>query len=452
MSSRALWVLMGVLAAQAAKAQVPPAKPMIPNTPDVVAPPPLSLLDKGEIEVGSKPLGVHEAIAIAMKKQAQVLSAKGNLLSARGSTQQAAAGLQPQVSAFAGYNGQAAIVGNNVVAEPNLFSVGANLSLLLFDFGRTRDLVRQRSALEKASEQSLSSTYLSVALQVKLDFYSFVQGQADIALSEADVANRKRQLDEASARVTAGIGPPSDLAQAKTNLADGLISLVSARDSALQAQIALATDMGIDPLTPLTPDTSAEALLPAEQDLRGLVKTALSARPDVSAARGQAAAAAFGVSFASKGNVPTVTLTTGVSGQDPTAPLSNQTGVAAVTVQWFFADGGSTAGQIKQARGSQSVADANLIQVTQQAVAAVGSAYVDLNSARQRTTLATVEVANAKELLRISEGRYDGGEGLFLDITTAQNSLVAAQRNLAQAQADEQRARARLRNAVGLVE
>ena len=140
------------------------------------------------------------------------------------------------------------------------------------------------------------------------------------------------------------------------------------------------------------------------------------------------------------------------NGESATNPLNQPTGSVGLTLGWTFADGGTTAGLVKQARGSQAVAAANLVQVTQQATTTVTTAYLDLVAAQQRVTLAQVEVANATESVRISEGRYDGGQGLFLDITTAQSLLVTAQRNLTQSQADAQRARSRLRNAIGLLD
>ena len=454
-------ILVSATLLQAAFGQAKPtppqtqALPVIPKTPDVILPPSLILPPPAEVEVGSKPLSLHEAIAIALRKQFQVVAAQGSLLSAQGSTEQAASGLLPQVAITGGYNAQGAVPGVNPGfggGSQSLFNVGVNATQLLFDFGRTRDLVRQRQALETSSEQTLNATSQGVALQVKLDFYTLIQGRANAALSEADVANRRRQLDEASARVTSGIGPPSDLVQAKTNLADATIALVDARETALLNQITLAQDMGVDPLTPINADSSTESNLDGEGNLRSLVRVALRDRPDVRAAQKQVAAASYGVSFARKGNRPSVLLSVGATGQDSSDPFRSPSGFVGVNLSWPMVDGGATAGAVKQARGSQENAAANLTQITQQAVTAVGNAYLDLAAAQQRATLARVEVANANELVRISEGRYDGGQGLFLDITNAQNSLVAAQRNLTQAEADAQRARARLRNAVGLLE
>ena len=109
------------------------------------------------------------------------------------------------------------------------------------------------------------------------------------------------------------------------------------------------------------------------------------------------------------------------------------------------------AGQVKQAKGNEDAARQNLIVVTNQAISDVGQAYVDLQSSLQRLDIASAGVANALELVRIDEGRYVGGIGQFLDVTTAQASLFTAQLSLSQAQGDVERSRASLRTAIGLL-
>ena len=107
------------------------------------------------------------------------------------------------------------------------------------------------------------------------------------------------------------------------------------------------------------------------------------------------------------------------------------------------------AGEVKAARGAEDAARQSLIDVTNQAITDVSTAFVDLQSALQRLDLAQVGVANAQELVHIDEGRYLGGIGQFLDVTTAQASYITAQHSLTQAQGDVERARASLRVAIG---
>jgi outer membrane protein len=208
--------------------------------------------------------------------------------------------------------------------------------------------------------------------------------------------------------------------------------------------------MGIDPRTPITPASSTEPALDIEGDLQRLVETAMNNRPDIKAAQEQVNASKFAVSFAKKGNLPRISASAGLGSRGENDPLATQTGTFGINVTWNFADSGFTAGAVKVARGNEEVARQNLIAATQQAVSDVSQSYVDLQSAAQRVELAQVAIANALELVRIAEGRFTGGIGTFLEVTSAQGSLVSAQRSLSQAQQDVERIRAQLRYAVGL--
>jgi outer membrane protein len=74
---------------------------------------------------------------------------------------------------------------------------------------------------------------------------------------------------------------------------------------------------------------------------------------------------------------------------------------------------------------------------------------VVLDTALRRLTTAQAQVQIARELLRVSEGRYQGGIGQFLEVTDAQNLLFSAERTLAQTESNVRVATARLQRAVG---
>ena len=188
-----------------------------------------------------------------------------------------------------------------------------------------------------------------------------------------------------------------------------------------------------------------------EMDLEKLVFDAMQDRPDIKSAKEQVSAATFAVSEARKGNLPRVDVLGGVNGKGPNDFFLTENASYGIVVSWLFGDGGLTAGQVKQAKGNEDAARQNLIVVTNQAISDVGQAYVDLQSSLQRLDIASAGVANALELVRIDEGRYVGGIGQFLDVTTAQASLFTAQLSLSQAQGDVERSRASLRTAIGLL-
>lgn len=423
-------------------------KPIQPQTPDVQIPGPIVLPPPSVVAIGKEPLTVEEAVSIALKNQPLVGIAEGNLLSGQGRTDQALSNLMPNFVANGTYSNSRTFRGTST-SNGGLFTSSLAVDQLLFDFGRTRDSVRQEQAVESALRHTLTRTQQNVVLSVKQAFYNLMQDRADLDTSNANVANRQRQLDEAQARLDSGLGAPSDVVQAKTTLAGAATALSIARDNVLNSQVQLAQLLTIDPRTPITPADSSELPVDNETDMQRLVETALNSRPDIKAAQDQVNAAKYAVSVARKGNLPRITASAGVGSRGETDPLQTETGTFSINVTWNFSDGGFTSGAIKIAKGSEQVARATLVQVTQQALADVSQAFVDLQSAQQRVKLSTVEVANALEFVRIAEGRYTGGIGQFTDITTAQSALVSAQRDLSQAKLDVERVRSRLRTAIG---
>ena len=83
-------------------------------------------------------------------------------------------------------------------------------------------------------------------------------------------------------------------------------------------------------------------------------------------------------------------------------------------------------------------------------IADVSTTYSAMRTAEQRFAAATNEVANARELLRIAEGRFASGLGIFLDIVDAETALENAESDLTSAQLTANVARAALAHAVGM--
>ncbi len=451
-------------------AQTPPIRP---NTPDITTPPPLKLPPPPNPEaIGAAPLSADEAVAVALRLQPNVIIARSAIEAAAGRTRQAQSGLLPQFGLNAGITNSGQITGSRSGGSSTGTTGGStggstgggggtvsagfgirtnaavSVSQLLFDFGRTRDQVREDAALQRAATHEYTATQEDTALAVRQAYYNYGEALAQVTVSESNLANRQAQLDLANARLGAGVGAPGDVVQAKTALAAAVDALVTARAAAELDRVSLAQAIGIDPRTPLTLTAATEPEVNTA-DPNGLVKSALSQRPAVLAARERVNAAQYGVSAASKTNYPSLSLSGSLSARGSNNPLDSESTSVGVTLSWPFGDGGLGAGRVQEARAGLVTAQAQLTQATQQVVAEVAQSYLNLVSADQRLVAAQQGLANAVEYLRIAEGRYRGGIGAFLDVTTAQAALFSAQQTLARSTADVQRSRAALRHAIG---
>lgn len=462
----ALTLLVHVLSLH--QAQLPPATtdPQGPKAPpprvvDPSVPPTVTVPgpDHPNAEVTNAPLTADEAARIALRLQPSLGVPQGTIEAARGRVRQTAAGLYPQVIAGVGYNSIQSLSGSTAVQSPTgvtpagvsptyPYSSAVEVRQLLFDFNQTRNLVRQNEALQAQAETNLTRAQQDLVLQVKDAFYNYANAQRLVNVNDQNVQNRQRQLDLANARLRHGIGLPSDVVTAETSKTQAVLALNLARDQAEQARVSLLQAMGVDPLTPVVPADAPEKPIPTP-DSKVLIQRALETRPEVKAAEQELRASNYGLSAAKSLNLPSIYAEVAAGAAGDQFPLKNNATSVGVGLQFPIFDAGQRAGAVQTARGQVTVALSDFRTAVLGVRSDVTSALLELESAEQRVALADAEVANAQEGVRVAEGRYAAGLGLFLDITTAQSLLLTAQTDRTTVQNALDQARARLRHAMG---
>jgi len=406
--------------------------PVQPKTVDVPKLKPLilpGLPKNGEI-VANAPLTAAEAVKIALAHQPQVAISKANADALHGQALQTQSLLNPTVSANAGITksrvdsqGSQGLVGG----ASNSIDGTLTLNQLIFDFNKTRDQVRQSQAVENAGYRTFDQTLQDVALLAKQDFYGYVQAQQQTKVQEANVTNRQAQVDLTQATVNAGTGEPVDLVSAKTLLAQSVLAWLQSQQSEKAAGVKLANDLGIDPRTPIVVDISKEDERTLPTELNSLVDEAIKHRPSILASIETLKAAGYGVSVARKTDTPSISFQAGVETLGATNPFDRQTSFVALTMNWTLLDGGLQLGKVRQAQAEKTAAAQQLRQATQTVISDVSNAVVAVQAARQQIPVASSEVADAQEGIRLAQGRYKAGVTTFQEVITAQAALVTAQ-------------------------
>lgn len=435
-----------------ASSQTPPVQPKVtevPNLPQVKIQAPSAAVDP----LVAKPITAAEAGQIALKLSPTLSLARAQILLAEGKLVQTRAAERPTLGFTSGYSYVTSIAtGSKQSSGSSGQSTGftSNLSAnqLLFDFNHTLDLVRQEVALRKSAEENLTRAQQDLILAVKTAFYTLVQNQQLVTVQEANLASRNASLDLARARLNAGIGTPADVETSVTNVGDASVALSSARAAVLSSQISLAALIGLDPRTPLTPAQSEELALESE-DLNTLADTAMLHRPELRQYRQALLAGKYETRAAKSSNMPSIGASVGLGSRGTSKPFVTPSTSVGLNIGWSFLDGGKATGLRKQGEADIQTAEANLTAASLQIRQDVVQAYVTLKTAEQRVLISTSEVANAQESLRLAEGRFRAGIGLFVDITTAQATLVNARTQLVNAQISIQEARASMTHAIG---
>lgn len=504
----------------AAKPVAKPAPTPIPATPngsytpsmeDLPVPPAVTLPAPEYVPaaVPSAPLGLIEAVRIALVYQPNLTVALAGVQAAQARTQQVRSGTLPTVSinvtgsslvtasgtgvsaSFSSGSGSTAglqttgttaqtasgstVGGSGVTTAATSaalgstasgtsgatsgFNVGTNgyfvttsLRQLIFDFNHTRQLIRQSMAQERSAFANLSQVQQNVVLQVKQGYFQQVQNLRLVTVQEKNLKNQQAHLRLTQARYRAGLGLPSDVVRAQTAVASAIFNLNQAQNTASISRVNLALLMGIDPRTPIDVkmEGQSEQAIDASNP-EALFRLALEQRPDILQSIANLQASQYAVAAAKTNNAPSLAATANyyTRATNPTLFDYNTFSVG-FQLNWAVFDAGLSRARVKEARANELSNQAQLLATRQNALSDVAQAYLNLKTAEQRLVTSASEVQNAEESVRLITGRYRAGLGTFLDVLDAEQALVTAETNQVNAQSAVDQARAAMARALGM--
>jgi outer membrane protein len=116
---------------------------------------------------------------------------------------------------------------------------------------------------------------------------------------------------------------------------------------------------------------------------------------------------------------------------------------------WPFLQGGLTRGQLHEARANLAGIDAQVDALRLQVEIDVHQAQLAVRGAKASGVAAEEAVVNAREQLRLAEGRYAGGLGNAIELSDAQVAFTNAAAQAVQARYNLAIARAQLATALG---
>jgi outer membrane protein len=409
-------------------------------------------------------LRLDDAVTTALQNQPTVLVARAQTEAAAGRVEQARSGYLPQVTgtalyerihgnstsraASAGIGPVTATAGN--AATYDLFSAGLSATQLIWDFGQTIDRTKAASASRDAQQSSERTAKQQAMLQVRRAFFQAHAQKALVGVGNESVDNQQRHLAQIKGFVEQGIRPEIDLAQARTDLANARVTLINARTGYVTAKAQLNQAMGVQgPLDFDVSDEDIPGVAEEDQSIPHLVSLASESRPELKALERQRRAAELTLSAIHGAYGPTLSALGGVSEAGVSLDNLGASWNVGLSLNWPLFQGGLTMGQAREARANIDGAAAQItaeqleIRVeVEQAQLAIQSAKVVIDAAKDATT-------NAREQLRLAEGRYESGVGSIIELGDAQLAVQSAEAQSVQADFSLALARAELLSALG---
>lgn len=372
-----------------------------------------------------------------------LIAARDHLDQARALARVATADMFPQLSTDPGalrergsgnrpLNGEIPTVANGGYSPytQSVYTVPFSLSYEVDLFGRVRNNVAAANASLQSTAADLQNVQLVLTAELAADYFSLRELDAEFQVVQESVGYQRKGLDLVNHRHQGGIASGLEVAQQAALLDSTLSQLALVQQSRAQYEHAIAVLVG-QPASSLNVPVAPLRATPPPVPL-GVPSDVLERRPDISTAERLMAYQNAQVGIARSAFYPHITLSGSGGWQSrDLAPLFN-----APSLFWSLGadalqpivEGGRNRANLAAARSAYDQAVANYRQSVLTAFQQVEDGISNLSTLSQALTTQGAAVEDARRALEIANNRYIGGVTSYLDVITAQTTLLTSQR------------------------
>jgi NodT family efflux transporter outer membrane factor (OMF) lipoprotein len=318
-------------------------------------------------------------------------------------------------------------------------------------WGRIRNTVIASASEAQATAADLQNVRLSVEAELAFDYYQLRSVDAEKRLLDSTIVAFQQQLDLTRVRQQTGIASDEDVAQAETQLETTQAQATDLGVQRAQLEHAIAVLTGQPPASfslPITPLDSQSPLVPV-----GLPSQLLERRPDIAAAERRVAEANANIGVTKAAFYPSLTL--GASAGFESASITSWFtwparffSLGPTLTQTLF-DKGRRAAATENARAQYDGTVANYRLTVLTAFQEVEDNLAALRILSRELEQQNSAVASAQRTLSLSMDRYKSGIDSYLNVITAQTTLLNNQRTAVNLEMQQMTASVQLIKALG---
>ncbi|HVI10335.1 MAG TPA: efflux transporter outer membrane subunit [Candidatus Binatia bacterium] len=382
-----------------------------------------------------------------LKANQSLEAARDRLRQARSLAQVALADYFPQLSADPSavrergsgnrpLNGSTPAVVNGGAPGPvspytqSVYTIPFSLNYEVDLFGRVRHNVEAANASLQASAADLQNVQLVLTAELAADYFTLRELDAEYNVVNESVATERKGLDLVQKQHDGGIASGLEVAQQATLLDSTVSQLALVQQSRAQYEHAIAVLIG-QPAYNFNMATAPLAATPPPVPL-GVPSDVLERRPDIAEAERQMAYENAEVGIARTAFYPHITLS-GAGGWQSTSMTSLLNApslfwsLGADALQPIF-QGGRNRANLEAARAAYDQSVANYRESVLTAFQQVEDGISNLSTLSTALTTQAAAVTDARRALTIANNRYLGGATSYLDVITAQATLLSNER------------------------
>lgn len=389
---------------------------------------------------GDEKLNALQQQAIAGNQTLAIAAAR--LTQARASANATSAGMFPQVSAST-RAARLRIAGNrpltnynapNYATVQNDFALGLNVSYEVDLFGRVQRGVEAARASAQQSAADLENTRLLLSADLAGNYFNLRELDVELDVLSRSIELQRKALELATSRHDLGATSGLDVAQQQALLDTTLTQVDVLRKARAQFEHAIATLIGT-PAPNFSLPPALVAMTPPAVPL-GVPSDVLERRPDIASAERAMAAANAQIGVARAAFYPSVILAPSYGVDSRTIEtLFNAPSVVwslGVSMAQTLFDGGRISANVDFAKGGYDVTVANYRRVVLTAMQEVEDGITGVAALDRAYAQAQAAIVSARRVLDLANSRYEGGVSTYLDVITAQQSLLNSERQAAQ--------------------
>lgn len=396
-----------------------------------------------------------------------IVAAAANFLAARALVRQARAQYYPTISANPSITNSRPSSGQFGGVTTGTSSTSANTGFTLTSFtdyslsfdaswvpdfwGRIRNTVLSNATAAQASAADLENVRLTAQAEVATNYFEIRAQDALKELFDQTVAAYRDSLEVTQLQFNAGIASDEAVAQAETQLESTQAQDTNLGIARAQFEHAMAVLLGQPAPIFSLPAAPLQANPPAIPF--GLPSQVLERRPDVASAERLMAQANAQIGIATAAYYPTVTLSAS-AGFANTSPAtwflwpSRFWSVGPTLAETLF-DGGLRRATVQQFRASYDRSVAAYRQTVLIAFQQVEDNLAALRILSQEVRQQDTAVTSAQRNLQLAQQRYQAGIDPYLNVITAQTTLLVNQQTAVNLRRDQMTASVQLIEALG---
>ena len=380
--------------------------------------------------------------AQALAQSPTLAAASARLAQAQAQVASAESGLWPSLN-FTGRTTRLKISGDRPLTNyqsPNFSTVQNDfLSSLVVNYeidlaGRVRRTIEGARASAEQSTADFENTRLLLTAELATDYYTLREVDIELDVLNRSIALQRRSLDLATARHDLGAASGLDVASQQALLDSTLTQVELLYRQRTQFEHAIATLTGTPaPVFRVAPDV--RELVPPAVPI-GVPSDLLERRPDVASAERAMAAANAQIGVATAAFYPSITLAPAYGVES--SALS--TLFRSSSLLWSFGvaiaqpiiDSGRLKANVDFAKGGYDLTVANYRRIVLTAMQEAEDGITGLAALERASAQANAAIASSQKVLDLANARYEGGVATYLDVITAQQSLLTNERLAAQ--------------------